>query len=421
MEQDVKSSLGQFLWLLGLTKTSAFWILLVLPASLWWWWRAALGNPLRYILLIAVSLAAFMVGCLVGFLFSSYGEELSTIGRIRDWLIGGLTGLTLAEAIHQGGFFKTILLKFAVNQNDMEFSLVISMAVVYSSLGFLFMFFQRELILNVVLAKSRAERGQLDGTRQTGLAIQKLLAQLPPSVLSGVSDISETNVSKKELEDLRTALYSEDVTTFLRQADEAHRGGILLDWDTTYKVANIQYYRKYFETAEQKPVQVKRALDSIRRALAINPLHADLTMKYADMLGFDNQVDAAVAVLEALSVRPESPAVVKQWLGYFLHSNPSRVDDSIKYSKQFLAFFPNNNDTLFNLAYAYTVMYSQELKKEGKTSDPASANRAAALQYLEAALRVDPEFKRTVSGKWIEERKGFECLADDPDFKRLII
>ena len=418
--QAFKSFLNRLFALVRLTKTTAFWVFLVLPASLWWWWRVAMGNNLRCILLIAVALAAFMIGCLIGFLFSSYGEELSTIGKIRDWLIGGLSGLTVAEAIHQGGFVKTILLKFAINQSDMEFSLVISMAVVYWSLGFLFMFFQRELILNVVLAKSRAARGQLDGTKQTGLAIQKLLAQLSPGVLSGTTDISETKVSKKELDDLKTALYSEDVTTFLKQADEALRYGMVLDWDTVSKVANVHYYRSYFETEEQKPLEVKRALDWIRRALAINPLHADLTMKYADMLGFDNQVDAAVAVLETLSVRPESPAVVKQWLGYYLRSNPARLDDSIKYSKQFLSMFPNDDAALAVLAYAYGVKYSLELRALGKTSEPASPNRAAAFQYLEAVLRLYPEFKSTVADKWIKERKGFECLADDPDFKKIV-
>src|SRR5258708_39609076 len=135
------------------------------------------------------------------------------MGKIGDWVGGGITGVTLAEAAHNGGAFKTFLLKFTLNENTAgQFGLVLSMAVVYFSLGFLFMFFQRELILNVVLAKSRAERGQLDGTKQTALAIQKLFAQLPASVVSGVTDIDDTSVNENEREELRAAVYAPDVT-----------------------------------------------------------------------------------------------------------------------------------------------------------------------------------------------------------------
>jgi uncharacterized protein (DUF433 family) len=403
-------------------KPSFFFLFIVVPVSLWWWRYAGATDHfhLHRTLLIAVSLASFMVGCLVGFLFSSYGEEMTTIGKIRDWLIGALTGITVAEALRQGGVFKQLLLKFTYQQNDNEFGLVLSMAVVYFSLGFLFMFFQRELILNVVLAKSRAERGQLDGTRQAAFAIQKLLAQLPASILSGVSDIDETKVGKKEQEDLRSALYTDDVNTFLKQAEEVLKSGAPLGWDEVSKVAHIQYYRAYFEEGSQRALQVKKALDWIMRALALNPLHADLTMKYADMLGQDGQLDAAEAVLEGLTARPEVPAVVAQWLGYYLRSNPSRVDKSIEYSNKFLALFPGDNGTKFNLAYAYGVKYCQELKAKGSTSDPSSANRQKALEYLGAALSEYPDFKTTVATKWIDEGKGFECLASDEVFKKLV-
>src|SRR5579863_2067723 len=130
--------------------------------SIIWWAVAAQYCLWRFVLLAGLSLAAFMVGCLVGFVFTSYGEEASTVGKVRDWLIGGITGLTIAKA----GAIKGLRLTFAAGPGPKEFALAASAAIVYSGLGFLFMFFQRELILNVMLAQSRAERGKLEGSKE---------------------------------------------------------------------------------------------------------------------------------------------------------------------------------------------------------------------------------------------------------------
>lgn len=403
----------------SIPKTSLFLAVVVAPTSIWWWYFAGNNSKMDIYLLVAVSLACFMAGTLVGFVFTSYGEEAGTVGKVRDWLIGGITALTAVQAGQGGGVFKTFLLKFTTDENDSnQFGLVLSMAIVYFTLGFLFMFRWRELSWNVQLAKARAERGMLDGSRQTTAAVQKLIVQLPHDVLTGVQDISQTDVSNKEQEDLKNALYQDDVNTFLKQADEALKSGLALGWEDIYKVANIHYYRAYFETKDQHSVQVKRALQWISRALALNPLHADLTMKYADMLGDDGQKAAAVSVLENLVVRPEAPAVAFEWLGYYLRSVPSRLDDSIRYSQKFLALFPEDNDTKFNLAYAYGAKYCQELKKPGATNTDSS-NRDSALKLLREALAEYPQFKEKVTKDWIEEKKGFECMSGDSEFIKL--
>jgi|SRR6185437_4709233 len=407
-------------------KTAYFFFFIVFPASIYWWYYLGLCKapeapcPGRRVMLVALSIASFMVGCIVGFLFTSYGEETGTVGKVRDWLIGGITGITLVElAKGNGGAPARLLHRFtAPPVSDNEFALTVSVTVIYLSLGFLFMFFQRELILNVVLAKSRAERGELDGTRQTGLAIQKLLAQLPLSILAGVSDIGEA-VSKTEEQELSLALNADDVSTFLKQAEDAAKNGVALTWDTVYKVANVHYYRSYFAPGVQKEAQVERALDWIRRALAMNPLHADLTMKYADMLGTDGQTDAAIAVLEALRVRPEAPAVVEQWLGYYLRSNPSRVDEGIQHSTRFLAFFPTDGDTAFNLAYSYGVKYCLSMRPGTPPDDTATAARNKSLEYLQKALDVCPEFGEKVE-EWLKTKRELSCLRDDADFKKLL-
>src|SRR5271165_5962059 len=146
--------------------------------SIAWWYVAGQHSMWRFVLLIGLSLSSFMVGCVIGFLFTSYGEEAGTVGKIRDWLIAGIAGITIAKA----GAIKGLLVTFAVGPGPSEFALVASVAILYSALGFFFMFFQRELIFNVLLAESRAERGRLEGTRQAGQVVQQALATLPLSL-----------------------------------------------------------------------------------------------------------------------------------------------------------------------------------------------------------------------------------------------
>lgn len=383
--------------------------------SIVWWVVAAQHCLWRFVLVAGLSLAAFMVGCLVGFLFTSYGEEASTVGKVRDWLIGGITGLTIAKA----GAIKGLLLTFAAGPGPKEFALAVSGAIVYSVLGFLFMFFQRELILNVMLAQSRAERGKLEGSQQAGQVIQHFLAKLPASVLSGVDNIDQiTEVDAEEAKALKDLLYSPDVDDFLKQAEEAANRGAV-DWDIASKAAYICYYRTYFEKSN-KQTAVDKARQWILRALNMNPLHVDLTMKCADMLGASHEHDAAVAVLERLASRPEAPLLVKQWLGYFLLEVPSRLNDSIKYSQEYLNLFPDDQDAPFNIACAYAQMYCEELRSGKTTSNAQSSNREKAIEQLTEALRRDPDYAETVRTQWTEKGESFDCFASDPEFQQLV-
>jgi tetratricopeptide (TPR) repeat protein len=408
--------LDQDLW--AKNSTALFFFFIVAPVSFYWWQYAAHTSQIPGYLLLGVGTACFMVGCLVGFVFTSYGEETGTIGKVRDWVIGGLAGLTVAQASQGGGFFKNFLAKFTVDaKNDNQFGLVLSLAIVYSSLGFLFMFFQRELVWNPRLAKSRKERGLLDGTVQATAVIQKLLVQLPPSILTGVQDVSDTRVSSKEAEELKNAVYNDDVNTFLKQAEEAVRNGTALGWDDVSKVAHIHYYRAYFETGDNHAAQAQKALEWIARALALNPMHADLTMKYADMLDADKQRPATVAVLENLAARAEAPAVTFEWLGYYLRGDLDRLDDSIRCSNKFLALFPGDASARFNLSYAYFAKYCQEAQKKSSDSHKRSEYHAKALELLAAALEVDPGFRDKVAD-W-PENPELKYIDGDRDFRDL--
>jgi len=116
--------------------------------------------------------------------------------------------------------------------------------------------------------------------------------------------------------------------------------------------------------------------------------------------------------------------VTFQWLGYYLRGATDRLDDSITYSNKFLALFPGDTDTMFNLAYAYLAKHCQEIKNKPQDADKGSENRTKGLELLAAALDVDPGFKDEVAKwpnhpelKYMDADDGFRKLAPKPQPK----
>lgn len=399
----------KFTW--GETTT---WSLVAL-FTLVWWGIAGRGRPERLLLVVWLSLASFIVGSIVGFLFTSYGEETNTVGKVRDWLIGGLTGLTIAKA----GAIKSLLLLFSAGPGPAEFAFTVGASVFYAGVGFYFMFFQRELILNVVLAKRRAERSQLDGSQETGQVVRHFLVRLPASVLTGVDSIDEVpDLKQAETENLKELLYSDDVNSFLQQAEDA-ASSASLDWDTVSKTAYIYYYRTYFAADEQRKAAINKASEWLTRALNMNPMHMDLTMKYSEMVAAAGDKDSAVSILQRISQMPEAPVLVWEWIGYYLRSNPARADDAIRYCEDYHRMYPDETDSLFNLAYAYAIKYRTELKGLRAAEKLDSENRQKALDFLQTALQDQPEMKEAVQ-KWFQPGNDLEFLLHDNDVRNLV-
>jgi len=382
--------------------------------SVLWFTLLGQGSLHRSVLLACLGLGSFMAGSFVGFLFSSYGEEDSTLGKLRDWLIGAITALSVAKA----SSLKAVLVVFASDTSSTEFAYTLGTAVLYAGIGFYFMYFYREIILNLTLARSRAERGKLEGSQQAGQVVQRFLLRLPASVLTGVDDIEDVgDVNKEEAENLKGLLYSEDVDGFLKQADDAVKEGTA-DWDVVSKAAYICYYRTYFEKDTQAAA-VAKASEWITRALNMIPLHVDLTMKYAEMLAAKGELEAATALLERLELRSESPFLVWEWLGYYLRFLPNRLDDAVRYSERYHAIFPEETDSLFNIAYACCRKYCQEMAS-GTASDATAASRQKAFAALRQALKDQPEMKEKIRTEWMKDGTGLECLAGDNEFKSIV-
>jgi tetratricopeptide (TPR) repeat protein len=381
--------------------------------SVVWWVVAGQGSWQRTVLLMWLSLASFMAGTVLGFLFSSYGEEEGSLGKIRDWLVGLITALTVVKA----AVLKDALHYFTMGPDPIEFAYALGAAVVYVAMGFFFMFFARGLFLNVSLARGRQERDALAKAEgKTAEIVQAAIVRLPASYLSGVSSLDDVpELAAKEREDLTKALSDASVDEFLKYADNAAANGSL-DWDMVFKAANIHYYRTYLR--DDNEAEVKTAIDWIVRALNMNPKHIDLTLKYADMLGAKEDYSSAVAVLERLAPLPEAPAIVKQWLGYYLRFMPNRLDESIRLSTEYHAMFPNETDAAFSIAWAYAAKHGVAVDAGNK--EGAGEYRRKALDTLKDALFAVPGMKDRIRDKWTKKGAAFGGLAGDPEFAALV-
>lgn len=389
------------------------WGLVLLGGILWCLFagRDASGwNVQRTLLLLATEGFGTVFGVFFAFFFTSSGkEEEATLGKIRDWMLAGVTGAGAAEIMERGGSVKRLLLIFALGNQPGDFALTVSTVTLGFGGGFFFMFFQRELNLNVLLAKARALTARAEGSESASIVLHELLSKLPVSLLTSISDVSNSGLSEEERKNLGELLHSKEVAKFLELTKDRLNSGAPLDWDSISKTALIQYYKTYFEPKESRNSQIQEAEAWIQRALLIQPLHGPLTIAYSDLKAMQKDCASAARLLKDLIVGGDPPATALQLLGYYLLEANDDVE-SVRYSQMYLQLYPDDALTIFNLAYSYGRMFC---------NSPARTElRTRCLEFLSRGLILDPAHVIRIRETWIPE--GFHCLQADEEFCDLL-
>ncbi len=394
-------------------RTVSLWLVgVVLLCWLGWIGCHRLWRP---VLLAALAASSLLIGALIGFIFTSYSDEASTIGKVRDWIVGALAGVTLIKFQS----LKAVILVFAFTNTAADFALALATSVVFACLGFFFMFFGRELIINIPLAVARRKRTEIENTREAGAVTLKLISAIPSSILVGLNDADDLKNRAGENAKLSADLDSANVKTFLTQSQDALDAGAPLDWDIVSKVAYLQYYRAYFAEPAAKGAQQQCAYDWILRALVINPEHVDLTVKRADILALMERWSECVLILQALAERPECPFFVLQWLGYYLLYLPGRESEAIQASQKYLTLFPDSNEARRNLASSYAQRACRASSSKG-TVDTTSDDYRNALANVEIALQGNPDYRKVMQTDWIQPGGCFSCFAKDSGYLKLV-
>ena len=362
------------------------------------------------ILLMASLGFGIVFGLFSAFLFTSSGkEEEATFGKIRDWMLAGITGVGAAELMEGGGSVRRLLLVFSQGNETGDFALVLTAVTLGFASGFFFMFVQRELHLNPLLAKSRALTASVESAKSASNAVHELLNKLPVSLLTSVNDVSDAGLSPGERKDLKDLLTSPEVKEFLDKMTESVNAGATLDWDRVSKTALIQYYKTYFEPVDKRKSQIHEAEAWIQRALLMQPNHGAMTIAYADLKSLEKDFASAVRMLKELIIGGDPPATALQLLGYYLLES-NRDLESIQYTQMYLQLYPDDSITIFNLAFAYGRLYC---------ADSARADlRKQCLEQLARGLALDPTHVTRIRDSWYAD--GLECFRSDAEFTALL-
>ena len=353
--------------------------------SVAWWLVAGNLEQARVAGFAATSLLGFALGAGVGFVFTSYDDEAASIGKVRDWLLGGLAVLTFGEALKRFGSVRALLVLLAGGEAGVGQHA--AMLVMFTALGFYAMFVHRELTLNPLLQKKRNERKRLeDEGRKAAPALAAADAIRPDA---------EPRAVTAELAPEETRALNE----FISAAQEAKAQGQEIDRPTAWKLAKAYYHREQYE----------KAIPLLEQAMSEQDHAVEARLKLAQAYGEMGNPAKAAAMLEPMIGAQPRPAVLKL-LGYYLLWSDDRLDDAIKHTTAYLELRPNDSGAIFNLACAF----AQRSAQSGSTDD-----KARALEHLRRAIELDAPLKLRALA--LSEADGdFASMKDDPDFKSLV-
>jgi len=354
---------------------------LVLVSGLWW---TAAGEMQvgRIVALVSTSLIGGAIGSIAGFLFSS-NEEEQAVSKVRDWLIGIITGLTIAEIGKQGSTVIAFL-GFLAKGHEEDLGIHASMMVVYSTIGFLFLYLNRELYLNTSLAEARRRQ------KQAGSIAKELPKTLPDPERPG-----------SELGHAQTAAQTEGVDKFIASVELAVQEGRPVTFDELATLGRSLYYRNDLE----------RAINYLKAAARLKPKESDsLNLMIAQALGESKGASAAARFLDDWIDARSAPVDAYKLLGYYLLWDETRLVKAAQCTEHYLATHPQDSGALFNLACAAAQLFA----KSGDGKD-----KSKALDNLGKALKLHPAWKesaRSLTG----EDGDFRSLRADKDFLELV-
>lgn len=364
-------------------------------AGLWsalWWTVAGHGNQECTAKFVAASLAAFAVGTVAGFLFSSYGDEKESVGKVREWLVGGITALTVAEVAKGSENVKGLLIIFVPKACPDDFGIIAGMTVVFFVGGFFLMFLNRELVLNVLLAKSRAMRKSIE---EKGEAANQALVEALGRMAA--EETWETGVQQEPL------VRDPSVQEFLDLVERNIEKGEGVRLHDIKKAATL------YSLSGQNAKLVK-FLEQVRIQYPRDP---DILAMYARACSEVGNRRKAIEALQQFKQKVRGPHQLDKVLGFHLlwSEDVPGLKASVEHTSSYLTLFPNDDGALFNLACAYAQLYEKTGEEQYEK---------LALEKLEAAITANPVWKQRARELTAPGEGDFASLRDKETFKKLV-
>ena len=403
----------------------AFWSFFsaALALTIGWCWLLSHRDLERASLAFILCSASFAIGCLLGFIFTIFGDEQEPFGKIRNAVIAlasGIAGLGLGKASEFGQLLGGVHVLSDASGAAPQFSVLL--VITYFVAGFFFMYFVRKLFLNPALMKATRMMARLQISGQVSEIATRVSTRISHSLLLGRERIQEIEeLEPEEAKRLREDLLDPDVNEFLSACEADALSAEEIQPENISLAARLHYYRVLLEKegTSSRDAQEKKAIEWTQRALMRDPINPEFQIKLGDLFGMQGREGEAVAIFERLERDDESPQFIQQWLGYFLLNIDGREKDAIKASLQFHDRFPDESSGLYNASCGYAQLYEAEILRSGLSSDPTSENRLQSLRYLQEAIRIDSDVIKNAEED-ASKAGSFNSLVSDPDFIRII-
>ncbi len=284
------------------------------------------GQPL-YVLIVAT--AALNVGAVIGFLYSTFGDEEAKFSKMFLAVNGVLGGATLTDLLKKDNSLLVSCLKqitVGCGLEEKSMGLVLVIIITCVPVGFFWLYFNRKLVLNPLMhlaSKSLREANEVLNQKPLQVNTDPDMAQPAP--------------------DPEVVAAAKIITKSGPPADPGNVGSLI-------NVARSFYELKDFD----------QAVSYFQKALAIRPNQPEALVASASALLESGENLQAIPVLEKLVGLPIVPAIAWKLLGYAYLFYPDdgpdktqKLEASVTASRKYIALEPDDWGAKLNLACAY--------------------------------------------------------------------
>lgn len=382
-----------------------------------WWTLASEFNLHRAVLLIAGAMAAGVLGIFVGFLTTAFdSENTSPIGKTRDWLFGGLAGLTAGAVLTGSAHARAVIEQFV--EDGLNPGVQIGNMALFAMLGFFAMFALREFIWNLRLARSRRDLKRLLESQASSTppppgppgppapsgptGPQDPAAPSPPAAAFALQTpaarITQAETGRPPATPPPTPEARADALRVLRQLDEASIPASELSPRERLGLAVA-----YLNT--NQPAEAAGVLDELLERGEMTDqalrLFSDAAERYSDpALRLHERAANWLIRYPGLTTFADSEPLI----AYHLLWAPARLRESVTRNLAYLERHPESAPTHFNAACALAQLYQQH------ASEP---DALAALDHLARAVSLNRYWAQRALSLTAQPDDDFFALARD--------
>lgn len=365
-------------------------VVIYTAGSVLWWLMAGQFDPRQIASVVASSLAALAIGTLIGFVFTAYSQEKETVGKVRDWLLGGLTGLGIAEFVSGAEHVRDFVQLFASGGTPYTVGVHVANMLVYGTLGFFALLVLRKTRWNEMFMHKDIELRRLE---------EKLRRM---GERAGPEDRDELPI------ELGRQPRREPEPAVQREANEAVRA---------MTKANISIEdlapadRLKLARAQLLAGRHPDAMHTYEQLLVVGFDTARVAKELADVYWRVGRYRDAAAVIERH--RSQIGGAAMHLLGYYLLWVRDRLKDALRYSEAYLAEHAHHSATLINKACALAQLAELEGNEQPEY-------RRSAIETLRRAVELDAQWRSRIAELSMAPGDDFYSLRSDAEFRKIV-